>query len=210
MVFSLESAVWFGFESICTGDRTRGGRNGCEMGEWTGELNIYRHQTIFERQKPQSRPKLDPHWATTVEATFNPCSRLHFTFCLGKVFESLMFAFSSLLRSSKTMNLCSKCFAGESNLEAFCWSDRPHRVGCNVLTQRPTNDAAVVVVKPIADAPVAQMADGRFCLIYSKVSLHQHVCLLVATLAHNSSFIKLRHHMTDLIYNGHKDVKRGM
>lgn len=85
VLFSLESAVWFGVASICTGDGTRGGRKGCEMGEWTGELNIYRHQTIFERQKPQSRPKLDPHWPTTDEATFNPCSHLHFTFCLGKL-----------------------------------------------------------------------------------------------------------------------------
>lgn len=162
VLFLLQNAVWFGFASICTGDGTRGGRKGCGMGEWTGELNIYRHQTIFERQKPQSRPKLDPHWPTTAEATFNPCSRL--LLFIVKLFESLMFAFSCLLRSSKTMNLCSKCFAGESNLEAFCRSDRPHRVGCNVLTHRPTNDAAVVVVKPFADAPVAQMADGWFYL----------------------------------------------
>lgn len=139
MVFSLESAVWFGFASICTG-----GRKGCEMRQSTGELNIYRHQTICEKGR---NLRADPSLTRTDLQLLKPrLTRVpvFISLFLLKLFESLMFAFSCLLRSSKTMNLCSKCFAGESNLEAFCRSDRPHRVGCNVLTHRPTNHAVVV------------------------------------------------------------------
>lgn len=52
-------------------------RNGGTNG---GTKHLRTPNRLWEGQKPQSRPKLDPHWPPTAEATFNPCSRPHLTF----------------------------------------------------------------------------------------------------------------------------------